>query len=98
MVPKISLQYNSHRGDGLVGMGWSVAGLGAINRCAKTIAQDGVKGRISFTDSDRFCLNGKRLVNVYGNYGANGTEYRTESDSFSRITSYGSNGRWPSLV
>jgi len=26
LVPKLSLEYNSHRGDGLVGVGWSLAG------------------------------------------------------------------------
>ena len=95
MVPNVSLEYNSHRGDGLVGVGWSVAGLGVITRCAKTIAQDGVKGSISFTSSDRFCLNGKRLMGVSGTYGTNGATYRTESESFARITSYGNIGGGP---
>jgi RHS repeat-associated protein len=35
-----------------------------------------------------FCLDGKRLVAVNGDYGAEGTEYRTEVDTFTRVISH----------
>lgn len=36
------------------------------------------------------------LVAITGNYGANGTEYRTEIDAFAKIVSYGQAGNGPS--
>jgi hypothetical protein len=102
MSPSVSLNYNSQGGNGLVGMGWSVGGFSAITRCAKTIAQDGIKQGIQYTTADVYCLDGQRLVaapstatGVTGVYGANATEYRTERDGFSKITSYGVSGFGP---
>jgi hypothetical protein len=56
-------------------------------RCGKTPASDGVTDGVHYTPDDHFCLDGMPLVAVNGPYGANGTEYRTENDSFSKITS-----------
>lgn len=89
MEPRLSLAYNSQHGNGLLGMGWSLSGLSTITRCPRTLAQDGVRGGVNFDSNDRFCMDGMRLVAVSGSYGANGTEYRTERESFSRIVSYG---------
>ena len=102
MVPTLGLVYNSQGGNGLLGMGWSLSGLSAVTRCPETVAQDGVKGGINFDANDRFCLDGQRLIAVsgisggaIGTYGADGTEYRTEKDSFSRIISHGIAGSGP---
>lgn len=89
MEPKLALSYNSHGGNGLLGMGWSIEGLSAITRCPQTIAQDGVKGSVNYDDDDRFCLDGQRLINISGAYGGHGTVYGTEIESFSKIVSYG---------
>lgn len=84
--PHLALQYNSAGADGYLGVGWSVAGLSAITRCPKTIAQDGTPGSNHYDPSDRFCLDGKRLVLVNNKaYDADQAEYRTEIESFSRI-------------
>jgi len=90
MEPKLSLNYNSQGGNGLMGMGWSVSGLTAISRCPQTIAQDGVPaaGEVNYTVNDRFCMDGQRLLNVTSTYGAIGAEYRTELESYSKIVSY----------
>ena len=93
--PKLSLSYNSQGGNGLLGMGWSLAGLSVIHRCPKTMVQDGVIGGVNYNANDRYCLDGQRLVAVSGTYGADATEYRTESESYSRIVSYGSQGSGP---
>jgi len=95
LEPKLTLQYNSRSGNGLLGMGWSLGGLPAIVRCPKTIAQDGARGGINHDANDRFCLEGERLVAISGTYGADGTEYRTEREGFSKIVSYGSAGTGP---
>ncbi|MCL5060983.1 MAG: hypothetical protein M1449_11225 [Candidatus Thermoplasmatota archaeon] len=93
--PKLSLAYNSQGGNGLLGMGWSLAGLSVIHRCPKTVVQDGVLGGVNYDANDRYCLDGQRLVAVSGAYGADATEYRTETESHSRIVSYGSQDSGP---
>jgi hypothetical protein len=93
--PKLALSYNSQSGNGLLGVGWSLSGLSAIGRCPRTLAQDGLRGGVNFDANDRFCLDGQRLMVVNGVYGADGAEYRTERESFSKIVSYGSAGNGP---
>ncbi len=95
MEPKLSLNYSSQSGNGPLGVGWSLGGLGGVSRCPKTIAQDGVKGGINYDGNDRFCLDGQRLIAISGSEGADGTEYRTERESFAKIVSYGSAGNGP---
>jgi hypothetical protein len=56
---------------------------------ALVLAQDGVRGSINYDANDRFCLDGQRLVAISGTYGADGTEYRTEIESFSKVISRG---------
>ena len=62
MQPNIAMGYNSQGGNGLLGMGWSLAGFSAITRCPKTIAQDGAPSTITVTHTDAFCLDGQRLL------------------------------------
>jgi RHS repeat-associated protein len=83
--PKLALVYDSHSGNGLAGVGWSLSGLSQITRCPNTVAQDGFIKGIDFSATDKFCMDGQRLVAINGTYGAHLTEYRTESDTFSRI-------------
>lgn len=89
MQPQLALSYSSQAGNGIMGMGWSIEGLSAITRCPRTLASDGAKGRVNYNSDDRFCLDGQRLINISGAYGAAGSEYRTELESFSRVTAYG---------
>jgi len=48
---------------------------------------DGLKGGVNYDANDRFCLDGQRLIAINGAYGADGTEYRTEKEAFSKIIS-----------
>lgn len=95
MKPSLALEYSNRGGNGSIGIGFSLSGLSEIGRCAKTVAQDGVRGRVQFNEDDRFCLDGQRLIAINGEYGGNGTEYRTEIDGASRIVSYGEAGSGP---
>ncbi len=92
--PKLALIYNSHRGNGLLGVGWALSGLSAIARCPQTPAQDPVQvaGAVNFDTADRFCLDAQRLMVVSGTYGAASSEYRTELESLSKVTAVGSAG------
>ncbi len=99
VAPQISLNYSSQAGNGDVGVGWSLGGVSAITLCPQTMEQDGISGStgIGLDGEDRFCLDGQRLLvdPSSGAYGNNGTRYRTEIDTFARITSYGSAGNGP---
>ncbi|MDG0995829.1 MAG: SpvB/TcaC N-terminal domain-containing protein, partial [Gammaproteobacteria bacterium] len=95
--PTLSLNYSSQGGDGLLGMGWALGGLSAITRCQASYATDGFKAGINFDSKDRYCLDGQRLILVSGDhYGAAGSEYRTEIDSFAKIIAYGALANSPS--
>ncbi len=96
LAPTLSFQYNNQSGNGLLGLGWSLGGLPAVGRCPQTVAQDGLLGRVNYDVNDRFCLDGQRLMAINnGTYGADGTEYRTEIESFSRVISHGTAGTGP---
>lgn len=90
MQPGLSLVYSSQGGRGNMGVGWSLSGLSIITRCPATLEVDGYISGVNFDSDDRFCLDGQKLlVSNSGAYGAEGTQYRTEIDNFSRVTSYG---------
>ncbi len=95
MEPKISLNYSSNSGNGIAGVGWSIGGLQSITRGAATPAKDGFAGTVNFDGEDRFFFNGERLICVAGIYGKQNSEYRTEIDSFSRITLKGGDQNQP---
>ena len=92
VTPQISLAYNSHSGNGLVGLGWAIGGLSAITRCHQTVATEGQARAVNMSSSDRLCLDGSKLVAFSGSYWADGTEYRTEIESYARIVQHVSNG------
>jgi hypothetical protein len=84
--PSLALAYSSRGGNGHLGVGWQLEGLSEINRCARTFATEGHADGVNFDGDDVFCLDGRKLIAVSGSYGADGTEYRTEEDTFARIT------------
>jgi RHS repeat-associated protein len=86
MEPKLSLNYSSGGGNGMYGVGWSLGGLQKITRGPASAAKDGNYDPVDFDEYDRYFLDGERLICVAGTYGAAGSEYRTEMDSYARIT------------
>lgn len=95
MKPQLAIAYRHRSGSTLLGAGWSIAGLSAISRCPKVWAADGELRDIRNDYQDRFCLDGNKLRLVSGTYGNAGATYRTEIETFSRITSYGAAGNGP---
>lgn len=96
MTPQLALVYGHRNGSTLLGAGLSIAGLSAITRCPSTWAQDGVARNVHNASYDRFCLDGRKLRLASGTtYGSAGATYRTEIESFSRITSHGAAGNGP---
>lgn len=90
MQPNVSLAYSSRSGNGVAGFGWSLSAGSAISRCAATPAQDGSGSGVTYGSKDKLCLDGQRLIVVSGQYGASGSEYRTELDIFAKIVQSGS--------
>ena len=86
--PQLSLDYSSAAKNGHYGWGWSLGGVSMIERCSATVEQDGGSGNTKSRDNEgkpyEFCLDGQRLVEV------SPAEYRTEVESFKRITRFGS--------
>lgn len=95
MVPSISMQYNSQGMGSTLGQGWSISGMSAVARCPYSLAIEGAHRGVKFDMEDRFCLEGQRLIVINGVYGADGAEYRTEVEGFSRIYSRGVAGDGP---
>ncbi len=95
LAPKLSLLYNSKGGNGLLGMGWRLNGFSVIERTARTLAQDGIRGSVQYNADDKYALDGQRLININGSYGADGSIYHTEIESWSKIKSLGSCGSGP---
>lgn len=102
--PNLTLAYNSHQKNGVLGVGWSLRGLSSITRCKARKSLDGYVGSIQFNDSDRFCLDGLRLIAIQDKdgkflsqvserndaYGKDGTVYHTEKETWTKIVGHGS--------
>lgn len=101
VAPKLSLSYNSRMPSSVMGPGWSISGVSQITRCRQTRESgdfmsgttpiDGNPPPVNFTVSDRFCLDGARLLLLSGNtgaYGADGTTYSPETDPTTLVTAH----------
>jgi hypothetical protein len=64
MQPALSVSYDSAAGDGPLGVGFSVAGLSAISRCPKNMADDGEIAAVQDAFGDPLCLDGLRLNRI----------------------------------
>jgi RHS repeat-associated protein len=96
--PELSITYNSQASTSTMGMGWTLSGLSAIERCGSTHAEDGANRGVMLDNEDRFCLNGNKLRITSGplsSYGTAGSEYQTQIATFERVTAMGSLGSGP---
>ncbi len=62
MQPNLSIVYSSQSGNGLLGWGWNLAGISSISRASKNSYYDGRFEAIALSDSDKFVLDGVRLI------------------------------------
>ena len=92
--PQVSINYSSQSGDGYMGRGWNLMTGGLISRCPKSIVHDGLKEGVTYSNSDRLCLNGQRLIKngastdintTDAQYWAEGAAYHTEIDDMSLV-------------
>lgn len=64
MVPRLTISYSSSNRDGMLGYGFDLTGLSVISRAPRNLHTDGRAGTVTFNVSDRFVLDGARLVQV----------------------------------
>ncbi|MGJ4947364.1 RHS repeat-associated core domain-containing protein [Bradyrhizobium sp. HKCCYLS20291] len=83
--PALEIAYDHRRGNGAMGIGWSLSGLSSIVRMKANPSTDGYQGAITFTDGDRLALDGKRLVNVQGDYWAADAVYYLEDHDWRQV-------------
>jgi hypothetical protein len=105
VVPQLALVYSSQGGNGPLGRGWAISGTSAISRCRATrehgdflvggVPVDGDASPVNFSSSDRFCLDGQRLIPAAPTApacrtvsGATVAQLRTEIESFQRVCAY----------
>jgi RHS repeat-associated protein len=95
-VPQVSVVYNSQSGNGLLGVGFSLGGFSMISRSGENLFDDNNSSGVKFDNAnDKFMLDGQRLIESTGTYGADQAVYGTELESFAKIVSYGTSGNGP---
>ncbi|GMQ48319.1 hypothetical protein VB10N_33180 [Vibrio sp. 10N] len=87
--PNISIGYNSSLKTGRLGVGVTINAGSIITRCQQTFATDNQLVGVDLTESDRFCLDGQRLILTSGVYGSPWSTYRKEIDDYSVVTVLG---------
>uniref|UniRef100_UPI003AF4EE63 SpvB/TcaC N-terminal domain-containing protein n=1 Tax=Thiolapillus sp. TaxID=2017437 RepID=UPI003AF4EE63 len=102
MAPKLSLSYNSQSGGNYLGQGWMLQGPTAIQLTGLNKRLDNTWSNIAldsedlgYSQSNRYSLNGVRLVNIKGDYGKPETEYQTTLKATHKIISHGTCGNGP---
>jgi RHS repeat-associated protein len=89
VVPSISIGYNSQGGNGIMGMGWNIAGLSAITRTGKNLHYDGEVTAVKLNYEDYFALDGNRLEATSAGI------YNTKAETFSKVAPFGSSADSP---
>jgi RHS repeat-associated protein len=93
LKPDLSLVYSSNSGPGIAGYGWDISGISRIDRGSLIYYFDSSS---TSDTTDRFYLDGLRLVNTSYQYGNPSAQYQTDNDIFTRVTPQGSGTYGPS--
>ncbi|HYE55947.1 MAG TPA: RHS repeat-associated core domain-containing protein, partial [Chitinophagaceae bacterium] len=88
MHPTLAIAYNTIQENDIMGVGWKLLGLSAVTRVPATLAQDGYFGYLSYDTSDRYALDGQRLILVQGSYTGDSAVFHTQVESWSRVIGY----------
>ena len=101
--PALSVVYSSAGGRGLLGSCWDLNGLSSVTRTPRTHFYDSDAGSVNFDSSDRYALDGARLIRLSDNgaYAVTNAVYGKEVEDFTRVTLKGtpdSPSQWFSAV
>jgi len=61
-MPSLAMSYNSRSGSSVLGTGWQLSGLSKLHRCAPVLDIDGQVGARPYKAEEKWCVDGKRLV------------------------------------
>lgn len=89
LTPQLAITYDHRTGSSPLGVGWNIGGLSTIARCVSTKVQDGAPRNVRLDYNDQYCLDDQKLRLEAGTHGQAGAHYRTEVESFARVTAYG---------
>ena len=92
MTPLVALSYVGKSGNNMAGIGWNIEGVSSITRVHdKSQSKESINNSdpTVFNPSDRFILNGERLLLLSGKYGAEDSEYIAEQQSDIKIKAHG---------
>ena len=85
MTPQLAITYNSHGGNGVLGVGWNLSGLSSITVTGCNIYHDGIVYTPDFDaglgGTNRLMFDGQRLIAIDNQPG----EYRTEVETYASI-------------
>jgi hypothetical protein len=104
VIPKLSLVYSSQSGNGMAGYGWNIGGISAITRIQPSALHDGIINPVDGGETDRFALDGQRLVKKDGGKyfdmvgPGRGNTYELENFSNIQVKSYNQTGNPYSAV
>jgi FG-GAP-like repeat len=85
MQPRLGLVYDSQGGNTYYGLGWALDGLSSISFANRDVYRHNWAGAVNLDGNDPLTLDGNHLILVSGDYGRNGSVYRTETETFSSI-------------
>ena len=89
--PHVSIVYNSQSSNcGIFGYGFGISGISVITRTGHNPFTDGVKRGVSYTPSDNYSLDGKRLILKSGTPGQEGAIYTVEGNPYTLVYIHGS--------
>ncbi|HCM60541.1 MAG TPA: hypothetical protein DIS74_09245, partial [Bacteroidales bacterium] len=92
MDPDLSIVYNSQTGNGILGPGFTLSGMSIISRINLPYYARNESPELLDNLDKQFALDGNRLVLISGSHAQNGAVYKTENETFSVITFFGTFG------
>jgi RHS repeat-associated protein len=83
--PLLALEYQSYKGIGDLGLGFTLTGFSKITKCPTSLAIEGYISSPDEYDQSAFCLDGQRLVPTNRSL----REFRLRIDPIAKIVSFG---------
>ncbi len=91
MAPSLSVNYNSSKGYGGLGYGFTLSGGSSITRSSRSMARDGSSTSISLGLEDRYVLDGVRLEALKTGVDGRGRrylEFRSVPSNYASVVGY----------
>ncbi len=85
LIPTLSVSYNSHAGNGLVGYGWNINGISAVSADKKSLYYDNQNNPADyFSGNLSYLIDGNRLLPIQSS-GVGNPRYMAEVSDFNFV-------------